>query len=63
MGPDDGGIFKNREQLKMLLLLLDIRRIPNEDDARMIDWAVHNKIPLILVLTKVDKVSAGEKKK
>lgn len=61
-GPMMVGYLEEREQLKMLLLLLDIRRIPNEDDARMIGWAVHNKIPLILVLTKVDKVSAGEKK-
>jgi GTP-binding protein len=61
-GPMMEAYLQNREQLKLLLLLMDIRRIPNEDDLQMIDWAVYQQIPLILVVTKVDKVTASEKK-
>ncbi len=61
-GPMMESYLQNRAQLKLMLLLLDIRRIPNEDDMQMINWAIHNRIPLILVVTKVDKVKEGEKK-
>lgn len=62
-GPMVQGYLENRDQLKGLLLLFDIRRKPNEEDLQMLDWARFNEIPLVLVLTKVDKVNQSEKRK
>lgn len=60
-GPMIETYFHTRDSLKVVLFLLDIRRIPNEEDLRFFDWAVHLGKAVILVLTKVDKVSRGEK--
>lgn len=52
--------IEEREQLKGILLLLDIRRDPSEHDIQFFEWAKHFQRPLIIVLTKVDKVSKNE---
>ncbi|MCB1112937.1 MAG: YihA family ribosome biogenesis GTP-binding protein [Chlamydiales bacterium] len=62
-GPMVQTYLEEREQLKLLLFLLDIRRIPNDDDLQLLNWALHNGHAMILVLTKVDKVKANERKK
>jgi GTP-binding protein len=49
--------LSHRQSLKGLLLLLDIRRIPNEGDLTLIEWARYNHLPLLLVLTKTDKIT------
>jgi GTP-binding protein len=59
-GPMVQNYLKKREALKLILLLFDIRRIPNEEDHLLLEWAAHNDLSLILVLTKVDKVSRNE---
>ena len=48
-----------REQLKALVLVLDIRRIPNEDDLTMIEYARANHLAVIPVCMKADKLSRG----
>lgn len=55
--------LENRESLKVILCLFDIRRIPNEEDLQLMEWAAHCGKAVILVLTKVDKVGQGEKMK
>lgn len=55
--------LNKREQLKVLLLLLDIRRDLSPEDEQMLEWIEHKKIPALLVLTKVDKVNQSEKAK
>lgn len=62
-GPMVQTYLNDRENLKLVLCLLDIRRIPNEEDLQMIDWAVQAEKSVILVLTKVDKVGSNDKKK
>ncbi|HEU4747107.1 MAG TPA: ribosome biogenesis GTP-binding protein YihA/YsxC [Gemmatimonadaceae bacterium] len=44
-------------QLRGLVLLLDIRRDPSEDDRSMLDFLAQVEIPTIVALTKSDKVS------
>ena len=61
-GPTVQAYLEKREQLKLVLLLFDIRRLPNEDDKRMIEWIAHSQKAMILVLTKVDKVTVNEKR-
>lgn len=55
--------LKNREQLQLLLILLDARRIPNEEDLDLIQWASFYKKPYALILTKYDKLKSSERKK
>lgn len=60
-GPMMESYLTGREQLKLLLFLLDIRRDPSEEDLLLMRFAQHYKTPLLLVLTKVDKVGKQEK--
>ena len=42
------------------LLLIDIRREPNEGDTQMAEWFRHYAKPFHVVMTKADKVSRGQ---
>ncbi len=61
-GPMVQNYLNHRPSLALVLCLFDIRRTPNEEDWQLIEWAIHAEKGVILVLTKVDKVSANEKK-
>lgn len=61
-GPMVQSYLDKRQPLKLILFLFDIRRLPNDEDRQFLEWAVHYQKAVILVLTKVDKVSANEKK-
>lgn len=54
--------LSSRKSLKLLLFLFDIRRIPSKEDIAMYEWILANKIPAIMVLTKVDKIKNSIKK-
>ncbi len=53
----------NREILKAVVLILDIRRIPSDGDLQMLRWLELYNIPPIIVLTKCDKLSKNEQAK
>ncbi len=55
--------FAKRENLALCILLLDIRRIPNDDDMKMIAAMRSRNVPLISVLTKADKLSNNQRPK
>lgn len=61
-GPMVQQYFEKRKSLKLLFLLFDIRRTPTQDDKLMVEWAQHHQVPVVLVLTKVDKVKSNEKR-
>ncbi len=61
-GPMVHSYLEKRLTLKLVLLLVDIRRIPNADDLQLLNWIVHQEKAMILVLTKVDKVNKNERK-
>jgi GTP-binding protein len=61
-GPMVQTYLEKRETLKLVLFLMDIRRIPNEDDLQFLDWIIHYQKAMILVLTKVDKVNRNERR-
>ncbi len=52
--------FRERKQLKLLILVLDIRRVPNEDDKRMIEYAKGNHLAILGACTKSDKLSRNQ---
>lgn len=49
--------LKNRENLKSVVLLVDIRHKPTSDDKMMYDFIKYYKEKVIIVATKRDKIS------
>ena len=49
--------LSGRESLKAVVVILDIRRTPNEEDAQLLHWLDRQEIPSVLVVTKTDKLS------
>jgi GTP-binding protein len=56
-GPMVESYIANRANLKAVVLLMDIRRTPKAEEFSLMDWLRHHRIPMILVLTKADKLS------
>jgi GTP-binding protein len=48
------------KNLKGVVLIMDIRRIPGPEDISVTDWLNHHKIPFIRILTKADKLSKAQ---
>ncbi|WP_028561875.1 ribosome biogenesis GTP-binding protein YihA/YsxC [Paenibacillus pinihumi] len=48
--------LKEREPLKMVLLIVDLRHPPSKDDQLMYGWLKHFNIPVTIVTTKADKL-------
>ncbi|MFV0577698.1 MAG: ribosome biogenesis GTP-binding protein YihA/YsxC [Fusobacterium ulcerans] len=46
---------------KLVFVLLDIRRIPSQEDIEMLVYLDHHDIPFKIIFTKMDKVSNNEK--
>lgn len=59
-GPMIETYLKGRENLKGVVLLMDIRRVPQQEEKTFIDWLSHYNIPPVLVLTKADKLSKSK---
>ena len=53
------GYFTNREVLKGLVLVMDIRHPMRDFDEQMLAWCDHNHTPVHILLTKADKLSKG----
>ena len=50
------GYLAQRPTLRLLVLLCDIRREPQEDEELFVAWLSQHNIPLMVVLTKIDKL-------
>lgn len=62
-GPMVRTYLEKRANLKAVVVLFDIRRVPREEDLQLLDWLEEFSIPTIPVLTKIDKISRGERAK
>ena len=62
-GPMVEGYLRRRAELAMLVLLLDIRRTPSEEDRMLARWLAQRRLPVALVLTKCDKVPRNQRMK
>lgn len=51
-----------RLQLKLLILLVDIRHKPSDDDIVMYDWICQRNVPHLVVATKLDKITKSQVK-
>lgn len=54
------GYLSSREVLRLVVVLVDIRRKPQELDADMIWWVRQNRIPLLVLATKMDKLTRNQ---
>jgi GTP-binding protein len=52
--------LRERQNLAMVIFILDIRRDPSDDDLSLRDWLEEYHIPYIPILTKVDKLSNNQ---
>lgn len=50
----------SREQLRAVLLIVDVRHAPTQDDVIMYDFLKHYGIPCIVIATKADKISKSK---
>ncbi|MCG8413338.1 MAG: ribosome biogenesis GTP-binding protein YihA/YsxC [Pseudomonadales bacterium] len=51
--------LRNREALSGIVLLSDVRHPLKEFDQMMVNWAVQSDLPVLLLLTKADKLKRG----
>jgi GTP-binding protein len=54
--------LEKRSSLALLILLIDSRRVPTDEDLAIAQWARHRKKPLLLILTKSDTLDERERK-
>jgi len=58
--------LQTRQEIRLVILIVDARRGASPDDLALLDWLDYHKIPSLIVLTKADKLSqierAGQKK-
>ncbi|HAA37329.1 MAG TPA: YihA family ribosome biogenesis GTP-binding protein [Firmicutes bacterium] len=48
-----------REPLKLVVQLVDVRHPPTADDLQMYQWLTYSNLPTVIVATKVDKITRG----
>ena len=56
-----GEYLEKRECLKGLVILMDIRHPLKDLDKDLIQWAVDSELPILVLLTKCDKLSQGQR--
>lgn len=55
--------LQQRENMALVMLLVDSRHEPTEDDVLMYDWLVYYDMEPVVVATKADKISKVRQKK
>lgn len=62
-GPMVEAYLSGRPSLRAVVVLMDLRRIPRQEEFDLMNWLQHYGIHMILVLTKADKLSKTKQKK
>jgi len=62
-GPMMETYLSGRPNLRGVVLILDVRRVPRDEDLQMLAWLRTYSVSPILVVTKCDKVSKNERAK
>jgi GTP-binding protein len=52
--------LSERPTLKAVVMIMDIRRTPDEKDLYLLNWLGHHQIPTIPILTKTDKLKTSQ---
>ena len=53
--------FAVAKNLRALVILVDIRHKPTQDDLQMIEWAAHYGVPFMIAATKADKIAKSKR--
>ena len=53
--------LQTREEICLVILILDCRRGASPDDLTLLDWLDYHQLPSLVVLTKADKLSQLER--
>jgi len=59
-GPMIETYISGRETLKGVVVIMDIRRLPRQEELNLLGWLAHYSISGIVVLTKTDKLSKNK---
>ncbi len=57
------GYLENRRQLRGVVVIVDLRRGVQDDDRSLIEYLHAHGIPVVLAVTKIDKLTRGERQK
>jgi len=60
-GPMMRTYLETRDNLRAVVFIFDIRRVPREEDIQMLDWLEEFAVPTIPVVTKIDKLARGQR--
>lgn len=52
--------LNTREQLKGVIMIVDLRHPPSNDDVIMVEWLQQRQLPILIVGTKADKINRGQ---
>jgi GTP-binding protein len=52
--------LRDRQALRLVVVILDVRRDPSPEDTQLMGWLLFYSIKYIIVLTKTDKLSSNE---
>jgi GTP-binding protein len=52
--------LNSRNQLKLIIMLVDIRHAPSDDDQTMFDWLISQDRARLVVATKLDKITRSQ---
>jgi GTP-binding protein len=52
--------LEQREQLRAVVSLVDLRHAPSQEDVQMYEFLKYYEIPVIVVATKADKIPRGK---
>lgn len=52
--------LNSRQQLRLIVMMVDIRHKPSADDQMMYQWIVSNNLTHIIVASKSDKIPRGQ---
>jgi GTP-binding protein len=55
------GYLRNREPLRLVVLIIDVRHGPTVLDHGMKDWLVAHNVPFVVAASKSDKLKAAER--
>src|SRR5690625_4302602 len=53
--------FETREQLQLVVLIVDIRHHPTNEDLQMFEYINYLQIPLLIIATKLDKIAKNKR--
>ena len=59
-GPMIERFLRQAAGLRLVVVILDARRDPGEDDLKLLQWIERQSVPYIFAVTKIDKISRAE---